>query len=120
MDIASGVGIAKGLNAIGNFLKEGNLAIGKMDDLRNLKAGEYSLPGQGRLPDLGSPKANWYQNAGELRKEMNLNKPIRDASANLPDNHPRVHGTFLGAERNLLRNKGWKFDPSTGYWNPPN
>jgi hypothetical protein len=38
---------------------------------------------------------------------------IRDAS---PGN---TGGQFLNAERNILINRGWTFDPSTNMWNAP-
>ena len=91
--------------------------IGKVDDLKGIPRNQTLLDD---LPNLGNPKANWKQNSSVLRKEMNKGNPIRDASAHLPDNHPKVKGSFLGAERNLLRSKGWSFDKSTGLWSPPN
>jgi len=33
--------------------------------------------------------------------------------------NPLVHQKFLGAERNLLKNKGWKFNNATKSWKPP-
>ncbi|MBX9729608.1 MAG: hypothetical protein K2X31_11935 [Sphingopyxis sp.] len=91
--------------------KEATTVIGRVKDLKTLGAGEKSL--LDRLPNLGSPKANWQQNAGVLREEMRLGKPIRDASPG------DTAGQFLNAERNLLRDRGWTFDPKTNYWNPP-
>jgi RHS repeat-associated protein len=85
--------------------------IGRVKDLQNLKQGEKSL--LDRLPDQGSPKANWKQNSGVLREEMGKGQPIRDAS---PGDSA---GQFLNAERNLLKDRGWTFDPKTNYWNPP-
>ncbi|MBX3630611.1 MAG: hypothetical protein KF908_12025 [Nitrosomonas sp.] len=40
-------------------------------------------------------------------------QPIRDASPG------DKRGQFLNAERNLLENRGWKFDGKTNYWIPP-
>jgi hypothetical protein len=91
--------------------------IGKVDDLKGIPRNQTLLDD---LPNLGNPKANWKQNSSVLRKEMNKGNPISDASAHLPDNNPKVKGSFLGAERNLLRSKGWSFDKSTGLWSPPN
>lgn len=85
--------------------------IGRIRDLKNLKLGEKSL--LDRLPDRGSPQANWKQNSGVLRQEMNRGRPIRDASPG------EAKGQFLNAERNLLRSQGWTFDPNTKYWMPP-
>lgn len=93
-----------------NAAKETTTVIGRVKDLQKLGPGEKSL--LDRLPNLGSPKANWKQNSGVLRQEMNRGLPIRDAS--IGDNT----GPFLNAERNLLQDRGWKLDG--GYWNPPN
>ncbi|MGH8487326.1 MAG: hypothetical protein ACREXS_00235 [Gammaproteobacteria bacterium] len=89
-----------------------------------LKPGEYTL--LDRLPNLGNPKANYYQNMSVLREEMRKGVPIRDASAYKPDsflaptelNPSRtIRQTFTGAERNQLTNKGRTFDGEN--WNPP-
>ncbi len=106
---------------------ERTAVIGRMDDLTApgaLRPGEYTIAD--KLPDLGSPKANYYNNMSVLREEMRRGVPIRDASAAKPDNFPvptalnpgrTVRQTFTGAERNQLRNRGWTFDGQ--YWNPP-
>jgi hypothetical protein len=85
--------------------------IGRTKDLQNLNQGEKSL--LDRLPDQGNPKSNWEQNSSVLRQEMANNKPIRDASPG------DTSGQFLNAERNLLSDRGWTFDPQTNYWVPP-
>jgi RHS repeat-associated protein len=85
--------------------------VGRVKDLQNLKQGEKSL--LDRLPDQGSPKANWKQNSGVLRQEMGKGEPIRDASPG------DTAGQFLNAERNLLTDRGWTFDSKTNNWNPP-
>ena len=85
--------------------------IGRVKDLQNIKSGETSL--LSRLADKGSPKANWKQNSGVLRQEMSKGRPIRDASSG------DKTGQFLNAERNLLESRGWRFDKSTNFWNPP-
>ncbi len=89
-----------------------SVVIGRLDDLRNLKRGERSL--LDRLPYRGNFRENWKQNTGVLRQEMAKRNPIRDTSPG--DNV----GHFLNAERNLLRDRGWTFDPNTNYWKPPN
>ncbi len=101
--------------------------IGRMDDLRvsdALRAGEYTIAD--KLPNLGDPKANYYQNMSVLREEMRRGVPIRDASNFRPDTElaPKpdwptrtIRQTFTGAERNQLRNREWTFDGE--YWNPP-
>jgi hypothetical protein len=85
--------------------------VGRVKDLQELGPSERSL--LDRLPDLGNPKANWKQNSGVLRDEMRLGRPIRDASP------LDTTGQFLNAERNLLRDRGWTFDPATNLWMPP-
>jgi len=84
--------------------------IGKMQDLKNVGANEYRVADM--LPNQGSPKANWKQNAGVLRTIMHFGRPIRDASP-----YPMPNAGFLGAERNLLENHGWSYNQ--GYWYPP-
>ncbi len=86
--------------------------IGRTKDLQSLAKGERSLLDRLR-PDLGSPKANWARNSGVLREEMRRGLPIRDASPG------DTGGAFLNAERALLRDRGWMFDPATNYWMPP-
>lgn len=105
----------------------GRAVIGRMDDLTApgaLRPGEYTIAD--KLPNLGSPRANYYQNMSVLREEMRRGVPIRDASAYKPDSFPAplqlnpgrtIRQTFTGAERNLLSNRGWTFDGQ--YWNPP-
>lgn len=83
--------------------------IGRVKDLQNLAKNERSL--LSKLPDKGSPQANWKQNFGVLRQEINKGQPIRDASVG--DNS----GAFLNAERNVLTDKGWSFD--NAFWTPP-
>jgi RHS repeat-associated protein len=97
--------------ALSGVTKGGTTAIGRVKDLKNLKPGEKSL--LNRLPDKGNPKANWKQNSGVLRQAMGKGKPIRDASPG------DTSGQFLNAERNLLDSRGWNFDKSTNFWNPP-
>jgi RHS repeat-associated protein len=86
--------------------------IGRTKDLGNLAKGERSLLDR-LTPDLGSAKANWARNSSVLRQEMRRGLPIRDASPG------DMGGTFLNAERALLRERGWTFNSATGYWMPP-
>jgi hypothetical protein len=91
------------------------LVIGKLNDIQNLGPEEYNL--LDKLPDLGNPQDNWYQNASALREEMANGAPIRDAS---PYIELRVGPpSFLDAERNVLINHGWSYDSDTKYWIPP-
>lgn len=85
--------------------------IGRVKDLRQLPKGFRSL--LDRLPDKGSPRANWAQNSGVLRSEMRRGAPIHDMS---PGDDA---GVFLNAERSLLRDRGWTFDGSSSNWMPP-
>jgi hypothetical protein len=61
----------------GVIATRGNLVIGKVTDLTKagaLREGERTLLPQ--LPNLGSPKANWAQNAGRLREAMREGAPM--------------------------------------------
>ena len=105
----AGLGVVK----FGKLVAQGiTSVIGRGSDLKSLQAGMKSLID--RLPDLGSPKANWKQNAGVLREEMRRGAPILDVS---PGN---TEGQFLNAERYLLKDRSWTFDSKTNYWMPPN
>jgi hypothetical protein len=95
--------------------------IGKMDDLRGIPQNNTLL---GDLPNLGSPKANYYQNSSVLRKSLYDGFEIRDASYMRPNwaldptplNPNRTVGqSFLGAERNILDNKGYFMSPNGVY-----
>jgi hypothetical protein len=92
---------------------DSTVAIGKTADLSKpgaLNSGERALD----LPDQGSPKANWRQNSGELRKAMHEGKPIRDVSSGKPGSNTG----FLRAERDLLEYHGWTLLKG-GFWWPP-
>lgn len=94
--------------------------IGKVADLEApgaLGQGEATL--LDRLPNQGSPKANWEQNSGVLREEMGRGAPIRDASVNPQTGELLNNNGFLRAERNLLSSRGWSYDPKTRLWSPP-
>jgi hypothetical protein len=99
---------------------DGRVVIGKVADLTAdgaIGPGERTLLDQ--LPDLGSAKANWGQNSGVLRGEMGRGLPIRDASVD-PATGELINNTgFLQAERYLLQDRGWSFDPKTTLWLPP-
>ena len=51
---------------------------------------------------------------------MGYGAPIRDASI-YPDTGELVDypGSFINAERYLLQDRGWTFDPKTTFWYPP-
>jgi hypothetical protein len=119
------LGAAHGLGA--KLAPKRNAVIGRMDNLQApgaLRENEYTIASM--LADLGSPKANYYNNMSVLRRIMRQRVPIRDASSAKPDSAPAptpqhptrtVRQTFTGAERNLLRNRGWVL--SGEWWNPP-
>ena len=102
----------------------GGVVLGRTFELGEdaLGAGERKL----NLPDLSDPKSNWAQNSGRLREAMAQGQPIRDAHVNGAGNLIRDNpsqgggGAFLKAERNLLENHGWTYNPSTTSWCPPN
>ncbi len=97
--------------------KMDRLVIGKVKDLQRLNPGERSL--LGRLPDMGGPKANWHQNSGKLRQELSFKQPIRDATVDPITGVPIENTGFLRAERYLMEDQGWNYDPKTTLWNPP-
>lgn len=96
---------------------DGTAVIGKVKDLQSVGDSEYTL--LDRLPDQGSPKANWKRNSGVLRQVMSRGAPIRDASVGSDGQLIQYPGSFLNAERNLLTTKGWTYDPKTTLWMPP-
>lgn len=91
---------------------EARLVIGRGADLAKpgaLNPGEFKLS----WPPTGAAQTEWKVNSGLLREEMGNLRPIRDAS---PGN---TGGQYLNAERNLLQDRGWTFDPKTSTWMPP-
>ncbi len=105
-----------GVGAVEEASGFARLVIGRTSDLTApaaLQPGEYTLLDR-LTPSLSSPKANWIRNSTALRQELRSGvTQIRDAS---PGN---TAGEFLNAERNLLTNRGWTFDPTTSTWNAP-
>lgn len=111
------------------LVSQSGLVIGQIPHItktRQLRTGEFTLV-PNMVINLGSPHENWRRNASLLRRAMSTGNPIRDASAHLRDsdlapteqNPTRtVRQTFLGMERNLLRNRGWTLVGE--YWMPPN
>ena len=95
--------------------------IGRMEDLQGIPRSQTLLDD---LPNLGSPRANYYQNSSVLRKALHDGFEIRDASAFRPNSQlaptpdwpTRTIGqTFTGAERLILDNKGLKLSTSGAY-----
>jgi hypothetical protein len=112
-DLGGGL-LAAGLELVplGKLARGGRVVIGKLDDLGRLGV-------RPDLPNLGSPRANWRQNASALREAMRSGQPIMDASTD-PRTGELINNTgFLRAERELLQNRGWTYDSSTRLWSPP-
>jgi hypothetical protein len=95
--------------------------IGRLDDLKGIPRSQTLLDD---LPDLGSARANYYQNSSVLRKALRDGYEIRDASVFRPNSElaptllrpdRTVGQTFLGAERLILDNKGLTLSPSGAY-----
>jgi hypothetical protein len=89
--------------------------------LENWKQGDWML----FLPNQGSAKANWRQNSGKLRSEMQRGEPISDSyrqasGMQIPaGTTPGSPGRFLNAERKLLESRGWTYDMESGAYLPP-
>ncbi|HEV2691660.1 MAG TPA: RHS repeat-associated core domain-containing protein [Verrucomicrobiae bacterium] len=81
---------------------------------KDWKDGDYFL----YLPNQGTPQKNWLQNSGRLRDEMNKGNPIYDSYRDVGGQLIPAKG-FLNAERNLLQNRGWVYNPAKGAWYPP-
>jgi RHS repeat-associated protein len=71
------------------------------------------------LPNQGSPAANWAQNSSALRSAMSEGNPIFDSYIDASTGQQIPTTGFLNAERNLLENHGWTFNPQTGAYYPP-
>ena len=93
----------------------------KLDDLQGIPRAQTLLDD---LPNLGNARANYYQNSSVLRGALRDGYEIRDASAYRPNWSPdptllrpdrTVGQSFLGAERNILDNKGLILNPSGAY-----
>ncbi len=101
------------------LLVHNSCVIGKLADLQpsKLAPGDHTL--LKHLPDLENAKANWMQNSSVLRTEMRKLAPIRDGSVDPITGRLLNNTGFLRAERNLLQNHGWTYNPVTQTWNPP-
>ena len=110
---------AYGYDASDYALAPKTTVIGKWDpvtkNISGVKAGENTL--LKHLPNQGSYKTNWKQNSSVLRQEIRKGRPIRDAAVK-PNEQLDNNTGFLRAERELLKNQGWKYNPSTQTWNP--
>lgn len=97
--------------------------IGKESDLENIPREQTLLPKLS--PSFGTPKENWKRNSSILRKEIRDGKVIIDASKHRENSDPdptterpdrKIGQSFLGAERNLMDNKGYKINADTGVY----
>lgn len=100
------------------FAAKNEVVIGKTADITPGKLGSGERTLLDRLPDQGGPRSNWRQNSSVLRQEMGKGLPIRDASVDRAGNLTNNTG-FLRAERNLLQNHEWNYNPKTQLWSPP-
>lgn len=77
------------------------------------------------LPKKSTTKEQWHQNAGRLREQMKRGDPIYDSYRNpvtgeqikagqTPEVRQKEKGGFLNAERKLIEDRGWIYDPTTG------
>jgi RHS repeat-associated protein len=122
--IPGGKGLVKALSKADDVVDatRGRTIIGRFNpataEIEGIRAGENSL--LKHLPNQGSPKANWAQNASVLRQEMSKGLPIRDAAVD-PVTGQLIDypGRFINAERNLLRDHGWTYNHASMLWSPP-
>jgi hypothetical protein len=80
------------------------------------------VEGRRLLPEFaesGSAQANWIQNSSRLRAEMGNGNPIFDSFRDAATGQQIPTRGFLNAERNLLENHGWNYNPQTGAYHPP-
>ncbi len=111
--IADKASVTKGGDKGGlNLFKWGKESTTKPD---GWKDGDFML----HLPDKGNAKANWKQNSGHLREQMNKGNPIYDSYRDPKTGQQIQTGGFLNAERKLLESRGWQYDKSTGAYQPP-
>jgi RHS repeat-associated protein len=103
-----------GLGAGFRGAKSGKLVIGKMEDLERttLESGEFILDWLNK----GSSKANWQENSKLMREIMSESRSIRDVSVDPLTGELLKKSGFIAAERNLLKNQGWTYNPQTRHW----
>lgn len=105
--------VAKGADKGGlNLFKQGKETTTKPG---GWKDGGFML----HLADKGSAKANWKQNSGRLREQMNKGNPIYDSYRDVKTGQQIQTGGFLNAERKLIESRGWQYNPSSGAYHPP-
>lgn len=109
---------AAGVAAKAGTEVKGGLNLFKFKDPTSLRStgwrdGDYFLRDEWK----GTPKATWRGNSSLVWQEMSSGKPIYSSYADGAGNLIPTKG-FLAAERNVLINRGWNFDTSTGAWVP--
>ena len=98
--------------------ERGGLNLYKWNDITSTRAtgwrtGDRMLT----VPWEGSAKATWMENASRLRQEMRSGAPIFETYVDQAGNLIPTKG-FLNAERNLLLNRGWQYNPTMRAWTP--
>lgn len=112
---AGGIKNAAKLRAVKLLGKTGGKNIvkylGRMEDLKGISRSQTIID---ELPNLGSPKANYYQNMSVIRRKLREGVTFKDASSFRPNSElaptilrptRTVGQTFYGAERNLMINR---------------
>jgi len=125
---------AVGLNISRQVGREGATEVGEQGGLNLYRLGSAEAKAESgwregdrflHLPNQGTPKANWAQNAGSLRREIQQGQPIFDSyrdpvnGLQIPAGiRPGDPGRFLNAERQLLESRGWRYNSATGAYHP--
>ena len=118
-EMAVGDGAAKVFEGAASLLLKGasktitNIKyLGRLEDLKGIPGSQTLIDD---LPNLGSPKANYYQNMSIVRRNLREGVTFKDASWFRPNSElaptlswptRTVGQTFYGAERNLMQNRG--------------
>jgi hypothetical protein len=99
----------------GQAIPNKTLVIGRLRDLKNLRPNEYRLKWTPTSIKPGFNRSEWDMNDGLLRTEMQLRRPIRDASAG------DYEGWFTNLERQRLESRGWQARAigEDLFWYPP-
>jgi RHS repeat-associated protein len=104
--------LVKFFKGAGKATKIGSVKyLGRMEDLKGIPRSQTILD---ELPNLGSAKANYYQNMSVIRRNLREGVTFKDASWFRSNSElaptikwptRTVGQTFYGAERNLMRNR---------------
>lgn len=112
--LEGGISLVKGVRSVFSSANAGPKIkfIGRMEDLKGIPRNQTILD---ELPNLGSVKANYYQNMSVIRRNLREGVTFKDASFFRPNSQlaptllrpgRTIGQTFLGAERLLLKNRG--------------